>query len=92
MKFIENIRDIVTGHLYELRGNHTYLMTKRMSVCRGCPLYKYKNGGICRSDLWINPLTNEISATEKPEYVRGCGCRLNAKTRIPEAHCPAGKW
>ena len=24
--------------------------------------------------------------------VKGCGCRLNAKTRVPQDECPAGKW
>lgn len=92
MGFIENAKDIITGHLHELRGKHTYLMTKRMSICGRCPLYKYTGGGICRSDMWIDPLTDETSTFEVPGFVRGCGCRLRAKTRIPNAHCPAGKW
>jgi hypothetical protein len=27
-----------------------------------------------------------------PPFEGGCGCVIAAKTRIPEEHCPQGRW
>lgn len=47
---------------------------------------------MCNSKLWLNPDTNEVSLTAKDGFVQGCGCRLLAKTTLPNAKCVAGKW
>ena len=47
---------------------------------------------ICNSSLYINPLTNEVSTYKQDGYFRGCGCRLEAKTKLERSHCPAKKW
>lgn len=49
-------------------------------------------GEICNSKLWYNPETEDISEIYKDGYINGCGCRLGAKTRLPNESCPAGKW
>lgn len=65
---------------------------KRLKICYTCPLYSSKFGGICNNKLWLNPNTGDVSLTEKKNYVRGCSCRLLAKTRLANQACPAGKW
>ena len=47
---------------------------------------------MCNSRLWLNVNTGDVSTTMKPGYINGCSCRLHAKTRLPNAKCPAGKW
>ena len=40
----------------------------------------------------IDPKTEKISFEPKQGYVAGCGCRLKAKTTLPNAHCVINKW
>ena len=47
---------------------------------------------MCNNKLWLNPITKDVSLDKKDGYVRGCGCVLSAKTRLPNAVCPANKW
>ena len=49
-------------------------------------------GPICSSSLCLNKTTGEVISAYKPGYTCGCGCRLNAKTRIPDARCVLNKW
>lgn len=44
---------------------------------------------MCNSRLWLNVETGDVSTNARPGYQNGCGCRLNAKTRLVNAHCPA---
>lgn len=85
---------ILQGHINELLGLNTNLYNARIKICKDCPLYKIDTqwGEICNSDLWYNPETGDKSEEQKDGYVNGCGCRLMAKTRLPNAFCPAGKW
>lgn len=46
----------------------------------------------CSSKLWLNPETNDVSIEKKDGYIKGCGCRINAKIRVADEKCPAGKW
>lgn len=46
----------------------------------------------CSSKLYLNPETNDTSDKEIDGYIRGCGCRINAKVRVSAESCPAGKW
>lgn len=86
------IGNIVSGHINELLGLNKNLSEERMKVCRICPIFSEKLGGICNSKLWINPETDDVSLREKPGYVQGCACRLQAKTTLVNEHCPANKW
>ena len=88
-----NIVDIVKGHTNELLGLNKSISKSRMNICKDCPLYKNTIvGPVCNSNLWYNPITKDISFKEKDGYIKGCGCRLEAKTTIAYMVCPAGKW
>lgn len=86
------IGDIIEGHANELLGLNENISEKRLQICKQCPIYCQRWGGTCNDRLWINPETNEVSVNPKDGYVRGCGCRLPAKTTLPYATCIAGKW
>lgn len=87
------LTDIIKGHLNEMLNTNEELSRSRIDICQRCPLIKKTNYGlICNRDLWINPLTGESSTYPQTGYYRGCGCRLNAKTQLTGAHCPAKKW
>lgn len=86
------VKNIIQGHVNELFNLNKEISNNRLKICYRCPLYSKKFGGICNSKLWLNVNTGDVSVTKKPGYINGCSCRLLAKTRIPEAVCPAGKW
>lgn len=86
------IGKIVQGHVNEALGLNTNLKEVRMKICRNCPLFKDSMGGICNSKLWLNPKTGQVSTEQEDGYYRGCGCRLQAKTTLTTAQCPAHKW
>lgn len=76
-------------------GINQTMAEKRLEICESCPIYKEINkivGGVCSSYLYLNPITGEISTKFKEGFFRGCGCRLNAKTRLKNQKCPSGKW
>lgn len=87
-----NAFDIVNGHVKQVLNIGKDLSDNRLKICYRCPLYSNKFGGICNSKLWLNINTGDVSVYSQPGYVRGCGCRLQAKTRLSNAHCPANKW
>lgn len=89
---LDNASQILEGHARELFGLNKDLSEYRLDICRKCPIYVTKLGGICNSRLYLNPTTGDISTTEKDGYFEGCGCRLQAKTTLKEEECPAGKW
>lgn len=86
------IGNIVKGHINEALGLNKDISTGRLQICHQCPLYSPKYGGTCNNRLWINVETGDISLVSKFGYKNGCGCRLNAKTSLPSAVCPIGKW
>ena len=86
------IKQIVSGHVNELFNINEDISEKRLRICYACPIYSPKFGGVCNSDLWLNPNTEDVSLYKQDGYFRGCGCRLGAKTRVQDAECPAGKW
>lgn len=87
-----NIKDIIQGHWNELIGNNSDISENRLKICYSCPLYSSKLGGICNSNLWLNIDTEDISDIPKDGYKNGCGCRLRAKTKVPNEVCPLNKW
>ena len=48
-------------------------------------------GPICNPKLYINK-EGDIATYKKDGYVRGCSCRLSAKTRLNHGKCIIGKW
>lgn len=90
---INKSKNIVDGHIKELKGENQELYEKRLAICKKCPLFKESGVGfVCNRQLWMNPETGEVSTENIVNWVRGCGCRLNAKLRIPSMKCPANKW
>ncbi len=87
-----NMLDIINGHTKELFNLNQELSRSRLEICYKCPIYSSRLGGICNSKLWLNPNTGDVSSKAKDGYIRGCNCRLSAKTRLPDAKCVAGKW
>jgi len=86
------IGHIIQGHANELLGLKDDMSRKRMAICVKCPLYKNILGGICNPKLWLNPDNGNVSMEKKDNYYKGCGCRLQAKTRVSGSFCPATKW
>lgn len=84
--------NIIKGHVNELLGLNKDLSKARLNICYSCPLYSAKLGGICNNKLWMNPNTGDVSTEPKDGYKNGCGCRLLAKTKLPNAVCPLNKW
>ena len=86
--------EIVSGHIKELLNLEAELYRQRISICRKCKLYNKDTflGEVCDAGKWYNPKTDTTSLTEIDGYYNGCGCRLDAKTRIREARCPLNKW
>jgi len=87
-----NIIDVTNGHLKELFNINEELSKSRMKICRACPLFSRRFGGLCNNRLYFNPDTKDISLSKKEGYINGCGCRMLAKTRIPTAKCVLNKW
>lgn len=85
---------IISGHVKELLNQEQELFNERIKICRECKLLTKDKilGEICDKYKWINPDTQELSLIQLDGYINGCGCRLMAKTRVPEAHCPLKKW
>lgn len=86
------IAQIIDGHVKEALGLNQDISETRLSICKQCPLYSYSMGGKCNNRLWLNVDTGEVSTTKQPGFRNGCGCRLLAKTRLINAHCPLNKW
>lgn len=87
------LKAIIDGHAKEALGLNQDISEQRMEICRECPLYKQTvMGPVCNSKLWLDTITGEVSDVKRPGYKSGCGCRLQAKTRLSYTHCPVGKW
>lgn len=87
-----NVSQIVSGHVNELLNRNADISKVRMNICRKCPLFLDELGGICNPRLYLNPDNDDVSTRKKSGYNSGCGCRLSAKTRLSNAHCPNDKW
>lgn len=87
------ISNIIEGHLNELLDANKSISQPRIKICNKCPLKKYTFFGyICNNKAWLNPETDDFSLQYKDGYVKGCGCRINAKVTVVNEKCPAGKW
>lgn len=89
------MKDIIRGHYNELTGKEEDLYLERIEICKQCPLYKLDvfAGPICNNKKWMSlDDLHSVSDIPRPGYKKGCGCRLNAKTRLGHRHCPFNKW
>lgn len=86
------INQIIKGHVNEVLGINKDISEERLKICHKCPIYSTTLGGMCNNHLWFNPKNNDVVTKQEDGYIRGCGCRLLAKTKLKEAHCPAKKW
>lgn len=89
-----NLKDIAKGHILEVFNLEEDLSNVRMNICKKCPLYTISEllGPLCNSKLYLNVDTNKTSELPREGYKNGCGCRLEAKTRLKDNHCPLNKW
>lgn len=86
------ITDIIKGHVNEVFDENRTLFENRMEICKQCPLYKgTAMGPICNPKVYMNE-DGETSDYQRPGFKKGCGCRLNAKTRLQYATCTHGRW
>lgn len=88
---------IFIGHLNEFLNLETELYNKRKPICNSCKLkikidILGKQVELCNPNIYLNPITNETSSTLKEGFYKGCGCRLEASTRVKDKVCPTGKW
>lgn len=89
---MSQLGDIIEGHLNEVLKNNETLSESRLKICSVCPIGKQTAMGImCDSNKWMNRY-GEIAKEATPGYVRGCGCRMSAKSTLEHAKCVAGKW
>lgn len=91
MSVTKKITGIINGHVKLILDSNKELHNKRMKICRSCPLFLPGFINECNPALWIND-KDEASPVKKDGYEKGCGCNLDAKTRLPEKHCPIKKW
>jgi len=87
------LSEIVDGHIKELLNQEQLLYDTRIAVCRDCKLITKDKvlGEICDRKKWFDLNTGAVSLVRIDGYINGCGCRLSAKARIPEATCPLRK-
>lgn len=89
-----SIKNIVNGHVNEILNKHEDVGTARMNICKQCPLFLLDPiwGPRCNPELYLNTDTNQTSEYAQAGFKSGCGCRLKAKTRDLDSHCPLAKW
>ena len=88
------IKRIVVGHYNEIMNKHEDVANSRMEICKRCPLLTHSPewGPICNPNLYLNVQTMETKEQPTEGFKKGCGCRLKAKTRDLESHCPNNLW
>jgi len=91
---VSQIGDIVEGHYNEITNKETDLYEKRIAICKKCPLYEIKEGlgPVCDSKKCWNETEKTLETYPSSKNICGCGCRLNAKTRVANAKCVLNKW
>lgn len=67
---------------------------EKMAICRQCPLYKedINRGAICNSKLYLSKVDGKTTSMfPRANFVKGCSCNLDHKTKNNNGSCPAGK-
>lgn len=88
----EQVGNILEGHYNELVGKEQDLSESRMKICRECPLFTDRLGGVCDSKKCWDTNKKELVSAPGKRIICGCGCRLLAKTKLPRAKCVLNKW
>lgn len=90
----EDVKRILAGHFNEITGRNKDIGKERMEICKRCPLLAHHEvwGAICNPNLYLNIETGKTLEYPQEGFQRGCGCRLNAKTKDIKSNCPLGKW
>ena len=87
------VGQIIQGHYNEITNKEEDLYQHRIEICKKCELIsKNSFGYICDSKKCIDPDTKDVYYFPKKGLICGCGCRLEAKTRVPSAKCVLNKW
>ena len=47
----------------------------RFKICEQCGIYDQMRK-ICNGNLYINPITNDVSIVQKDGYIKGCNCYI----------------
>ena len=89
---ISQVGNIIEGHYKEITDQENELYNTRIEICKKCPLFSDRYGGVCDSKKYYNPTTNKLSDLPESGFIGGCGCRLQAKTRLKNAKCVLNKW
>lgn len=77
-------KQIAEGFYNDLMKRENALHDSRMEICKGCPLF---------SNAFTGPRCDNNKTAEKDgNIIKGCGCFLDKKTRVPGAKCVLGKW
>jgi len=91
-QIVKNAPQIIEGHFNEITNREQSLSEKRLSVCRQCPLYtEGRIGAVCDAKKCVNSEGNITTYPIKGSTC-GCGCRLEAKSRLKNAKCVLNKW
>ena len=87
------VTQIIEGFYNNLTNKEDDLYTLRIKICKKCPLYIVDEifGQVCNPALYINT-KGVASKVASPGYIKGCGCLLSSKTRVPDAACIVKKW
>lgn len=87
------VRDIVQGHARELINKNESLRDNRIAICNNCVLFeKSLLGDVCSHKKYVDNNTGELVAFPCSNCTNGCGCRIEAKSRLEAAKCPLNKW
>lgn len=90
---MSKLENIILGHIDEVFNNNADLSKARLQICKDCPLMTDTVfGKVCNSKIYMEPKTKKISYKYLAGYFKGCGCRLDAKTRRHNESCPAKLW
>lgn len=88
------VEDIIEGHYNEITNKENELYEKRIAICKKCPLYTVREniGEICDSKKCWNEKDQALETYPSNNNICGCGCRLQAKTRLKHSKCVLSKW
>ena len=88
---IKQVGQIAEGWTNYALGREQELSEQRMKICRECPLYNSKKD-TCDSKRCWDTKANKLTDMPGKDVICGCGCRLQAKSRLEKAKCPIKKW